>query len=267
MIPSAGGWATRILPNHKHILDASKRQKEPCPIGLIPDFDRREKPMCTRYTLQDLALAAFHEELAVALAEAKMDWQPRYNVAPAQQMPVVIRRTGALALEKMTFGLTLPGRTDGERPKRLANARAETLLIKPAFRDAARRRRCLVPADGFYEWERADAGPLPHYFYLREHRPFFFAGIWQPKTAATPAAFAIVTTAPNALLRPVHDRMPVLLGPHRGPAWLDDPPLAPARLAQLCRPLPADLMAGHRVDPRVNRVSYEAADCVASIPG
>lgn len=223
--------------------------------------------MCTRYTLQDLALAAFREELAEALADARADWQPRYNVALTQRMPVVTRRAGKLALEKMTFGLTLPGRTGAERPRRLANARAETLLAKPAFHDAARHRRCLVPADGFYEWERAGAGPLPHYFYLKEHRPFFLAGIWQPETDAMPAAFALVTTAPNALLRPIHDRMPVMLGPHRGPAWLDDQPLAPARLAQLCRPLPADLMAGHRVDPRMNRAGYEAADCVASIPG
>lgn len=223
--------------------------------------------MCTRYTLKNLALAAFREELAEALAEAEANWQPRYNAALTQQMPVVTRRAGKPALEKMAFGFTLPDRAPAGRPTLLGNARAETLLAKPAFRDAALHRRCLVPADGFYEWEKAGTARLPHYFYLKQHQPFFFAGVWQPETEAAPAAFAIVTTAPNALLRPIHDRMPVMLGPNSGPAWLTDQPLDPARLARLCRPLPAGMMAGHRVDPRMNRAGYEAPDCIASLPG
>ena len=95
--------------------------------------------------------------------------------------------------------------------------------------------------------------------------PFFFAGIWEPEREGTPAAFCIVTTTPNYLLAVIHDRMPVILGPNSGPAWLGDEALAPGRLAQLCRPLPADKMTGHRVDPRVNHARYEAPDCVAPV--
>jgi putative SOS response-associated peptidase YedK len=219
--------------------------------------------MCLRYSLLQLAPAGFREALAGAAAARA--WTPRYNVALTQRMPVITAR-GRPRLEIMGFGLTLPARTPAEKPLVVANARAETLLGKPAFRDAAQHRRCLVPADGFYEWEKQGRARLPHYFALREHQPFFFAGIWQPETEATPAAFAIVTTTPNALLAPIHDRMPVILGPNSGPAWLGDEPLASARLARLCRPLPPETMTGHRVDPRVNRASYEAPDCIAPVP-
>jgi putative SOS response-associated peptidase YedK len=122
-----------------------------------------------------------------------------------------------------------------------------------------------VPANGFYEWEKHGTTRLPHYFTLRDIPAFFFAGLWEPETATTPATFAIVTTAPNALLGAIHDRMPVILGPNSGPAWLGDEPLPPARLAQLCRPFAADRMTGHRVDPRVNNVRYEAPDCIAPV--
>jgi putative SOS response-associated peptidase YedK len=145
----------------------------------------------------------------------------------------------------------------------LGNARAETLLAKPSFRAATLTRRCLVPADGFYEWEKQGAARLPHYFTLQSGEPFFFAGLWEPASELGPAAFALVTTTPNELLRPIHDRMPVMLGPNSGPAWLGDRPLVPSLLTRLCRPLPAALMTSHRVDPKMNNSRYEAPDCVA----
>jgi putative SOS response-associated peptidase YedK len=163
----------------------------------------------------------------------------------------------------MAFGFTLPPRPPEMRGLLVANARSETFREKPAFRDAVSHRRCLIPADGFYEFEKAGKARVPHYFYLKEHRPFFFAGLWQRETETNPAAFVIVTTDPNDLLRTVHDRMPVMLGPNTGPAWLGAEPLPPADLAKLCRPLSADLMGGHRVDSKVNNVRYEAPDCVA----
>lgn len=219
--------------------------------------------MCQRYSLKDLAaaIAIFHEQLA----EAAADWAPRYNVALTQKMPVITRRAGRPKLETMSFGFVLPARAPGERPLVLANARAETLLEKPAFRDAARQRRCLVPADGFYEWEKQGKARLPHYFTLQDRSPYFFAGLWEPSREEQPGTFCLVTTTPNSLLAPIHDRMPVLLGPNSGPAWLGDEPLDPARIAQLCRPLSADRMTSHRVDPRMNNVRYEAADCTQPI--
>ena len=221
--------------------------------------------MCLRYTLTNLVLAAFQEELEAAAATAGVAWRPRYNAALTQRMPVITRRKAKPVLESLAFGLTLPARAPGDRLMILGNARTETLLAKPAFRDAAQHRRCLVPADGFYEWEKSGRARLPHYYYLKDHQPFFFAGLWQPETEATPAAFAIVTTEPNTLVRAIHDRMPVILGPNSGPEWLGDRPLEPARLARLCRPLPADRMTGHRVDPRMNSARHESPDCVAPL--
>jgi putative SOS response-associated peptidase YedK len=218
--------------------------------------------MCHRYSLQTAALVA---EMYPHLLEEVRNWTPRYNVALTQKMPVIIRRQGSTALERFSFGFHAPARTAGERPLLLGNARAETLAAKPTFRDALLTRRCLVPADGFYEWEKQGDTRLPHYFALPDGRPFYFAGLWSPPKDEAPGEFCIVTTTANAVLSPIHDRMPVMLGPNSGPAWLGDEPLPDARVAQLCRPLPADLLAGRRVDPRMNNVRYEAADCTAPI--
>ena len=219
--------------------------------------------MCHRYSLTDLkaAVAAFSNQLAEELG----DFSPRYNVALTQLMPVITKRASRPKLERLRFGVLAPARTPGERPLLLANARAETLTTKPAFREAANYRRCLIPADGFFEWEKAGTTRLPHYFTLKDRRPFFFGGIYEAPRGDEPGAFCIVTTSPNPLLASIHDRMPVLLGPNSGPAWLGDEPLPAARLGQLCRPLPADLMTGHRVDPRMNNVRYEAADAIAAM--
>lgn len=218
--------------------------------------------MCYRYSLQSLAaLSDYYEELAdSALAE----WQPRYNVALTSRMPVITRRAQP-TLEAMNFGFVLPARPPGGRPMLLGNARAETLLARPGFRDAALHRRCLVPADGFYEWEKAGTTRLPHYFALKNGRPFFFAGLWQPARDSSPSAFCLVTTTPNALLRTIHDRMPVMLENEAARAWLGDSPLEPGRLAALCSSYPAGEMRSHRVDPRVNNARYEAPDCIAPV--
>lgn len=221
--------------------------------------------MCYRYTLTDLmALRALLEASALGVDFDLTHLKPRYNVARTSLMPVITRR-GQPRLETMRFGLTLPALTADAKPLLVANARAETVLTKPAFRDATQYRRCLVPADGFYEWEKSGNARLPHYFTLTSRQPFFFAGLWEPETVAAPASFTIVTTTPNTLLQPIHDRMPVILGPNSGPAWLGDEPLDPARVAQLCRPLPAGMMSGWRVDPRVNSIRHEAPDCTTPI--
>ncbi|HET7535211.1 MAG TPA: SOS response-associated peptidase [Candidatus Didemnitutus sp.] len=215
--------------------------------------------MCTRYSLTNLqAMREMLKELGLNTPESL---SPRFNIAPSQRVPVVTK-SGVSRVEEMTFGFTLPARSEAEKPTKLLNARAETLLDRPAFRDATRHRRCLVPADGFYEWGGAGAARLPHYFFLPKHPAFFFAGLWEPATDAVPASFAVVTTTANEVLRPMHDRMPVILGPNSGRNWLGDEPLEANLLARLCRPLPAEMMSSRRVDPRVNNARYEAPDCV-----
>jgi putative SOS response-associated peptidase YedK len=221
--------------------------------------------MCSRYSLTDLkALLALVEATGLGIDINIDDLPARYNVAPTQRMPVFIKQ-GKIRLESLSFGLSLPAPSPGKRPLLLANARAETMLAKQGFRDAARHRRCLVPATGFYEWERQGAARLPHYFTLPDNPAFFLAGLWEPETETAPAAFAVVTTTPNALLGAIHDRMPVILGPNSGPAWLGDTPVEPTQLARLCRPLSEKLMTGWRVDPQVYNVRYEAADCIAPV--
>lgn len=219
--------------------------------------------MCTRYTLTDLqAFRALATLLGVGVDLDLSALAARYNAAPRDRMPVITQRAGR-RLQLGSFGLTS---TAGPKPALLANARAETVLERPTFRAAARERRCLIPADGFYEWEKQGEARLPHYFTLTGGRPFFFAGLWEPgATPDDPPDFCIVTTTANAVLAPVHDRMPVILGPNSGPAWLGDEPLPPEQVARLCRPLRADMMTSRRVDPRVNNTRYKQADCIAAL--
>lgn len=218
--------------------------------------------MCQRYALRSLKAAV---EIFEQLAADAANWTPRYNVALTSLMPVVVQREGRALLERMQFGLLPPARSPADRPLVLGNARAETLLAKPTFRHAAERRRCLVPADGFYEWEKQGDTRLPHFFTLREERPFFFGAVWEPGRDDAPPGFSIVTTVANSVVGAVHDRMPVMLGPNSGPLWLGELPLSEGRLQQLCRPLPAEMMQARRVSPRVNSVRHEAPDCVAPL--
>lgn len=219
--------------------------------------------MCTRYSLHQL------EALQRALAKLGLELPKRlrelYNIALTTRAPAVTRQKGVSALVPLAFGVSLPPRTPGARPLQLANARSETLLAKGAFRDAARHRRCLVPADGFYEWEKQGKARQPHYFSRRDGEPFFFAGLWRPETALTPPAFVIVTTQPNALLASIHDRMPVMLTDATAPEWLGDEPLPPGRIDALCAPFPAAAMRSHRVDPRMNSARHGGPDCIAPL--
>lgn len=221
--------------------------------------------MCTRYTLTQMqVLAEFCQTLGAVLDPER--FPTRYNVAPTQQVPVIVDEAGSRRVEAMKFGLLLPARPPQTRGLLVVTARSESITEKPTFRDSTAHRRCLVPADGFFEWEKNGAARLPHYLFLKDRRPFCFAGLWQPGHESNPGQFAIVTTAPNALLSPFHDRMPVILGPNTSPAWLGSAPLPAESLARLCRPLPAELMEQHRVDPRVNNVRYEAPDAITPLP-
>lgn len=217
--------------------------------------------MCTRYSLHNLE--ALQRALKKLGLKVPAELRAVYNATLTTRMPAITKRKGAVALEPLAFGTLMPPRTPGEKPLLLANARAETLLARGAFKDAAQHRRCLVPADGFFEWEKQGKARQPHYFQRRDGEPFFFAGLWRPETAISPPAFAIVTTSPNELLAPIHDRMPVMLGDDaRAEAWLGDTPLPPGKLEALCAPFPAREMRSHRVHPRMNCARHEAPDCI-----
>ncbi len=204
--------------------------------------------MCGRFTLTERDLAslarAWAAELDAALAAG---WRPRYNVAPGDAHLVLREGGGARRLERATFGLPAPG------GKLHLNARIETAAVKAAFRDALAGRRCAVPADGFFEWEGPPRARLPTWFHRPDGRPLLFAGIWAERPDGG-LAFAILTTRANALVAPLHDRMPVLLPEERLAAWL----AAPLALG----PAPEGALAARPVSSRVSSVAFDDPACV-----
>lgn len=235
-----------------------------------------EASMCARYTqIKDLrAILAW-----VQCRGGLPAWLPRYNIAPGEQAPVVVRLQDAAEVRLMRWGLVPPWAEDEGMGAQLINARAETLRQKPSFRDAFARRRCLALADGFYEWETTLTGKHPWRFTLREEAPFGFAGLWatwtprpavQRELFATDTAqdkpletFTIITTTANELVQPVHDRMPVILTGDALTAWLD-PTAKVEDLQALLRPYPAEGMQRHPASRRVNRPGLEGPECLAA---
>lgn len=187
---------------------------------------------------------------------------PRYNIAPTQHVHVVFReREGPPRAEPFSWGLIPPGARDMAAGSTLINARAETLPEKRSFREAFSRRRCLAPADGFYEWNRK----RPYYFTTRaKGEPLAFAGLWEPRTGAGEAvrSFAIVTTAANEDVAPVHDRMPAVLPEEHWEEWLDPGVRDTARLLALLRPAAPGILTRWEVDGFVNSPKNEGERCI-----
>jgi putative SOS response-associated peptidase YedK len=192
--------------------------------------------------------------------------QQRYNAAPSQNLPIVLcgHETGKRRLVILRWGLIPGWAKDAKIGYSTINAMAETVAIKPAFGDAFVRRRCLVPADGFYEWKQFDAKmKQPYRFIMRDGSPMAFAGLWEqwndPASGETVRSFTIVTTAPNALCAPIHNRMPVILDPTDYPAWLGEKPALPDELQALLRPFPAERMEAHMIGPEIGNVRNDNA--------
>jgi putative SOS response-associated peptidase YedK len=182
-----------------------------------------------------------------------------WNVAPTDSLPVVRNdaRAGERSLDVMRWGLVPFWAKDIKVGFSNINAKAESVDTRPAFREAFQRRRCLVPLDNFYEWKKLGKDRQPYAVALANRRLMAMAGLWE--SWRSPAgerlrSFAIVTTAANELLAPVHDRMPVILGPENWPLWLGEAPANPARLKALLVPYPADDMVIWPVDRRVGNV-------------
>jgi putative SOS response-associated peptidase YedK len=198
------------------------------------------------------------------------DMPPRYNIAPSQNVPAVIqnRETASRELRPMRWGLVPFWATDPKIGNRLINARAETLATKPAFRESLRERRCLIPADGFYEWDQQGRRKQPWYIHMRDGRPFALAGLWdrwQPADGGRLETCTIVTTASNELVQRIHDRMPVILPPAVCGLWLDPNAHDVAPLQALLRPHPADDMEAFPIGPRVNNPANDSPDLIAPL--
>jgi len=220
--------------------------------------------MCVRYTFHEpeAAIGAVADALGVKL-DAGAWLEPRFNVAPSQVAPIVAFVTGAPQLWPMRWGLIPPADRLLAQPRLLTNARSETLLRRPAFKAAATRRRCLIPANGFYEFKDMGRRKDPFLFTLSNGAPMAIAGIWEPPLGVLPASFCLVTTEPNAALSPYHDRMPVILTPEAMGRWLGDQPLTEEALQALTRPIDPGLIASRQVNGYVNNSRHEGPKCIA----
>ncbi len=230
--------------------------------------------MCGRYTLTAPA-----DELVEVFDVGALTfdhWPPRYNLAPTQDAPVVVLgHEGERRLGLMRWGLVPAWAADPSIGGRLINARSETAARKPAFRDAFAERRCLVPADGFYEWQKLGASSggrpakQPWWIHRPDRRPFAFAGLWERwrgrEGGPTLVSFTILTTEPNERVRPLHDRMPVIL-PDRA---AEDRWLAPEASARELEPLLAavaeDYLAAWPVSTAVNRPANDAPELIERV--
>lgn len=194
------------------------------------------------------------------------DVLPRYNIAPTTMVPTVIQNAeGQRELVEMRWGLVPMWAKDPKIGYSLINARAETVGSKPAFRSAFTRRRALIVADGFYEWQKVDKKTkIPHLIQLGDGRPFGMAGLWErwtnPISGEEFLTCSIVTTAGNALMGPIHDRMPVILPPEAWDVWLDPAVNDKERLSELLVPYPADGMKARRVSSRIGNVKNKDPD-------
>lgn len=199
---------------------------------------------------------------------------PRFNVAPSQPVPVVRlapqQPQPQRELVWLRWGLIPSWAKDPAIGNRMINARAETVAEKPAYRAALRRRRCLVAADGFYEWQRTGKRKQPYFIRMRDDRPFALAGLWEAWEGPDHSSIescTLLTTEPNELLRPIHDRMPVILAADDYPRWLDPAAEEPGRLAPLLRPYPGGEMVAGPVSTFVNSPANEGPKCIEPEPG
>lgn len=215
--------------------------------------------MCGRYRLsRRKQIIAEHFETA----DWQDDWSPRYNIAPTQQVPVIRQhpKEPVRQLSKMKWGLIPTWAKDTSSAARMINARSETAHTLPAFREAMKRRRCLVPADGFYEWQRAAKSKQPYCFEVSDGELFAFAGLWdgwKNTEGQWIKTCSILTTTPNAVTLPVHDRMPVILDRESYDLWLDPGMTDVQVVSELLKPYDARSMRSYPVSTRVNHVGND----------
>jgi putative SOS response-associated peptidase YedK len=222
--------------------------------------------MCGRYVIED------YQELSERLVQVPLrydsDLRPNWNAAPTQRLPVVVEEEDVWVVKAMHWGLIPKWTKPGQRPKVMPiNARSETVAEKPMFKSLVRQRRCIVPANGFYEWEkRATGGKQPWFIHPNEHDLFLFAGLWDEANAGPDGepiqSFTILTTDANDRMRALHDRMPVILDDETVPDWLDRDETEPEPLIQILAPAPDGSVEMHEVSRSVNTPKNNTPDLV-----
>ncbi|MBI5766540.1 MAG: SOS response-associated peptidase [Verrucomicrobia bacterium] len=217
--------------------------------------------MCTRFVLLREHLLAVLKRLGLG---GDPGYATRYNIAPNTRVPAIRTRTKR-ETASLRWGL-VPAWAKEDVGFKLVNARLETVAEKPAFRDALRLRRCVVPATGFYEWQTVGRAKKPFLIRRRDEAPFAFAGLWETWHGGDGGpleTFSIITTEPNELMRPIHTRMPIMLTPEQCEPWLDDRLTDPARVLALLQPQAAETMQAAAVSRFVSNVRNEGPECLA----
>lgn len=219
--------------------------------------------MCGRYNekLTD------HDLVSLFDLEQAEPWSPRYNIAPRQPAPVILAEAnGRRRMRLLRWGLIPGWAKEAAVGDRLINARADGLAAKPSFRSAFKRRRCLVPATGFYEWKPAGTVKQPFHICREDGGGFAFAGLWEswtdPASGGQMETFTIITTEPNALLAPIHSRMPVILPEADYPIWLDPGVQDAAQLEGLLRPAPEKGWTAYPIGRAVNRPTVDSPSLI-----
>ena len=221
--------------------------------------------MCGRFS-------QYHAAEAIAEAfevDEEIDLPPRYNIAPSQPVAAILQLsdTNRRKLQWLRWGLIPSWAKDPAIGYKLINARAETASEKPSFRSAFKHRRCLIPSDGFYEWQRLEGSKTkkqPYYFSLKDNNPFAFAGLWErwenPEGDIVETC-TILTTEANELVSPIHDRMPVILHSKDYDLWLDPNFISSDSLQALLNPYPSEAMIAYPVSSKVNSPKNDSPEC------
>jgi len=234
--------------------------------------------VCGRYSItKDLTEL---EKLVKFICKV-VDFRPRYNIAPRSHVPVLVWENNETVLKNMRWGLIPSWSKDEKIGDKLTNARAETLTEKPSFKKPFEKQRCLIPCDGYYEWQRSDQGKIPFRFTMLDDRFFCMGGLWErwirhhqegelglddtgPSISQVVETFTIITCEPNLMAARVHSRMPVILGPEHYSWWLE-PKFEPEFLKTLLRPFPAEKMQCSRVSAVVNNARNDGPECLVSL--
>jgi putative SOS response-associated peptidase YedK len=221
--------------------------------------------MCGRFTLHS-SPASISEQFGLKKSDTAA-LKPRYNIAPSQPIAAVVQDPKR-RLEYLNWGLVPSWAKDPSIGFRMINARAETLVEKPSFRSSFKSRRCLILADGFYEWKQESASRTPIYIQLADKKPFAFAGlwaIWLSPDGSQIASCTIITTTPNKTIEQVHHRMPVILPPRHYEEWLDISRCDHRSLQDLLKPYPAKETHMYPVSKLVNSPRNDKAECLKSL--
>jgi putative SOS response-associated peptidase YedK len=215
--------------------------------------------------IEDISEEEFQERFGL---EEPYKPEPRYNVAPTQEMPVVVAGEKR-HVEIMKWGLIPRWQGSGKGNYSMINARAETVALKPYFKKSLLFHRCIVPASGFYEWKKLSYGKVPYYFRLKNVNVFGFAGLydaWRDDKGHDVKSYTIITTQPNKAVKPVHDRMPVILKAEDQDRWLDSDVVEPERLTPLLVPFPDNLMDSYPIGTLVNSPKNDSRELIEPLP-